>query len=181
VQLMRVVFPHARRIGIVWNPAEACSEACLGRARTAATKYNFELLEATVSSTSEVLDAVRSLFHRSIDIFFTSGDNTVGLAVSTIAQVMRERHIPYVTNDPSDVPRGAFLSLGADYTEVGRATARLALRVFSGERPRDIPIQAFVPEKLAVNVELAKAWGIALPPEVAEPAVAKSRPSEVRP
>ncbi|MCX5882754.1 MAG: hypothetical protein NTU74_13410 [Deltaproteobacteria bacterium] len=28
IQVMREIFPRVRRIGMVWNPAEACSEAC---------------------------------------------------------------------------------------------------------------------------------------------------------
>jgi putative ABC transport system permease protein len=176
LQLIRTVFPKARRIGMVWNPGEACSEVCVGKAKASAGENGFEIVDATVSGTSEVLDAVRAVLDRKVDVFFTSGDNTVGLAKPTIAKLLAGRRVPYVTNDPSDVGRGAFLALGADYTEVGRETARVLARVLAGEKPRDIPIAAFLPETLAINNERARDWGIVLPVEVAKRVASAQRP-----
>jgi len=162
IRVMRELFPAAKRIGLVWNPAEACSEACTEKARQAAAEHGFELEETTVSTTGEVMDAVRSLLNRKIDCFLTSGDNTVLMALETIAAMLEEHRIPYFTNSPSDVDRGAFVSIGADYVEVGRETARMAVRVIRGEKPAAIPIRNFVPEKMGVNAALADRYGIRL-------------------
>lgn len=163
---MREIFPQARRVGLVWNPGEACSEACTLQARKAARELNFELIVATVTGTADVLDAVRLVMNKDIDLFVTSGDNTAILAFATIAGALREARIPYCTNAPADVGRGAFLAVGADYVEVGRETAKMALRVMGGEQPRDIPINDCVPEKTALNRSLARQYGIALPEAV---------------
>lgn len=163
LKIMREIFPAARRIGIVWNPAEACSEACTYKAREAARKYKFDLVEATISNTSEVKDALRSLLNKKIDLFLTSGDNTVILALETIAGILRQNKIPYFTNTPSDVQRGAFISVGADYHEVGVETAKMAERVIKGEDPKNMPIYDFVPEKIGLNLALAKEYGITIP------------------
>ena len=163
---MREIFPAASRVGIVWNPGEACSEACTFKARVAAKEYGFELIEATVTSTSEVIDAARTIINKKIDLFVTSGDNTVILAFDMIAAALHQARIPYCTNTPADVDRGAFLSVGADYVEVGRETAKMALRVMAGEDPKDIPINNCVPEKTAINRGLAREYGVALPDAV---------------
>ncbi len=126
IKAMRAIFPRAKRMGILWNPAEANSEACTLRAREAARKYNFELVEGTVSTTDEVKDGLSALLNRGIDVFLTSGDNTVILALVTVAAMLKEHRIPYFTNDPTDIERGAFFSIGADYFEVGVETAKLA-------------------------------------------------------
>ncbi len=165
-KVMREIFPVARRIGIVWNTAEACSETCTYKAREAARQYGFELLEANVSSTTEVVDAVRSLISRKIDIFFTSGDNTVLTALDSVAAIMRQKKIPYFTNGPSDVDKGAFLSIGADYYEVGRETGRMAVRVINGEDPAQIPIKNYAPETMYINQALAEEYGIVLPERI---------------
>jgi putative ABC transport system permease protein len=46
---------------------------------------------------------------------------------------------------------------------VGRETARLAERVIDGENPKSIPINNYVPEKMAVNLSLAGEYGIKIP------------------
>ena len=165
VKVMRELFPKARKIGIVWNTAEACSEACTYKAREAVAQYGFELIEANVSGTGEVLDAANSLIARDIEIYITSGDNTVLLATQSLADLMKRHKIPFFTNGPSDVDLGAFIGLGADYYQVGRETARVALRVLGGENPKDIPINACVPETMAVNLALADLYGIHLSDE----------------
>ena len=166
IQVMREIFPGAETIGMIWNPAEACSEACVIRAREAARQYGFKLLETNVSATGEVLDALKALLNKKPDLFLTSGDNTVIMALDSIAALLRENKIPYFTNVPADIDRGAFLGLGADYVEVGRATGKIAARVITGELAGSIPIQDYVPEKMNINTALAREYGIAVPPQV---------------
>jgi len=159
-----------KKIGMIWNSAEACSEACTYKAREAAKKYHFELLEENVNSSSEVIDALRSLISSKIELFITSGDNTVLMALESIAEILKQHRIPYFTNNPSNIESGAFLSMGADYYEVGRQTARLAERVINGEKPKDIPIQDYVPETMRINQSLVEEYGIKLPQDIVEKA-----------
>ncbi len=165
IKAMRTLFPKAKTIGIVWNPAETNSEACTLMAREAAKKYGFLLLERTISTTDEIKDALAALISKKIDIFFTSGDNTVMLAVEPMGSILKEQKIPYFTNDPTDVDRGAFLSIGANYFDVGVQTAKMAARVFAGEETDKIPILDYVPERMAINAGLAKIYGITIPDE----------------
>jgi putative tryptophan/tyrosine transport system permease protein len=175
IRTMRAIFPKAKRIGIVWNPAEANSEACTLKAREAAKKQGFNLIEKTVSTTDEVKDALSALLNENIDIFFTSGDNTAMLAVVTIAAILSEHKIPYFTNDPTDIERGAFFSIGADYFEVGVETAKIAERVIGGEETKKIPIRDCVPEKIAVNAGLAKLYGATIPDKILKKAAIVKR------
>ena len=165
VKTMRELFPSAKKLGIIWNPAEACSETCTIKTREAAQRYGFDLLEATVTGSNEVLEALRVLINKGIDVFFTSGDNSVNAVVESVAEVLKRRKIPYFTNNPSDIDRGSFVSIGADYYEVGRETGRMAIRVIKGENPGDIPINDYLPEKIYVNLSLAELYGIEVPEE----------------
>jgi putative ABC transport system permease protein len=175
IKAMRAIFPKAKKIGIIWNPAEANSEACTLKAREVAKKNNFNLIEKTVSTTDEVKDALSALLNEKIDIFLTSGDNTAMLAVVTIAAILKEHKIPYFTNDPTDIDRGAFFSIGADYFEVGVETAKIAERVISGEETKKIPIMNCVPEKIAVNAVLAKLYGATIPDNILKKAAVIKR------
>jgi putative ABC transport system permease protein len=162
-KIMRELLPHATRVGIIWNPSEACSEACTIKARAAAQQYGFELIEANVTSTTEVMDALHSILDRRIDIFLTSGDNTVLMAVESIAEVLRKYKIPYFGNSPSDIERGCLIAVGADYYEVGRAVAKVMEKVIAGTPPKNIPIQDCVPIQIGLNLPLAKEFGLNLP------------------
>lgn len=175
ISAMRAIFPKAKRIGLIWNPSEANSEACTLKARAAARKYHFELVERTVTRTDEVKDAAMAVITSGVDLFFTSGDNTVILAQATVAQIMQEHNIPYFTNDPSDIERGGFFSIGADYYQVGVETAKMAVRVIEGEDPQNISIREFVPEAVGVSLKLAKRYGVTIPDELMKKATVVKR------
>ena len=171
VRLMRRVFPNAKIIGMIWNPAEANSEICTLMTREAAKKYGFKLVEVQITGTQEIDEALRSVLGSSPDIFFTSGDTTVSSVIPSIAQKLRQKKIPYITNTPADIDSGAFMCLGADYYDVGLKTADLAIRVIRGEKPSGIPIVSYVPEQLTVNLSLAKEYGITISNDLIKKAV----------
>ena len=175
IKAMRAILPMARRIGLVWNPSEANSEACTIKARATAKKYSFELVEKTVTRTDEVKDAAMAAINEGVDAFLTSGDNTVIVASATVAQVMQEHKVPYFTNDPSDIKRGAFFCIGADYFQVGVETAKMAIRVIEGEDPKNIPIREYVPEAVGVSLPLAARYDVTIPDDYLKKATVVKR------
>lgn len=166
VDLIKRVLPKAKRIGVIWNPSEVCSQACLSRMRPAMQKNGFELIEVTVTSTNEVQMAAQSLVEKKVDAIYISGDNTVELAIATIAAVANPEKIPVVTNNPMHTEKGALMSIGADYYTVGKETAKLAVRVLKGEKPADIPISDLLPKELWLNREVATEMRIRFPETV---------------
>ncbi len=166
VRLMRRVFPKARVIGMIWNPAEVNSEICTVITREAAKKYGFKVVEVQITGTQEIDQALQSVLGDKPDIFFTSGDTTVSSVIPSLAQKLRQKRIPYVTNTPADIDSGAFICLGADYYDVGLKTADIAIRIINGGKPAAIPIVSYVPEQLTLNLSLAKEYGITIPDDL---------------
>ncbi|NLT24131.1 MAG: hypothetical protein GXX82_13900 [Syntrophorhabdus sp.] len=171
VKLMRRVFPKAKVIGMIWNPAEANSEICTLLTREAAKKYGFKVVEVQITGTQEIDQALRSILASEPDIFFTSGDTTVSAVIPSVAQKLRQKKIPYVTNTPADIDSGVFMCLGADYYDVGLKAAELTVRVIGGEKPAAIPIVSYVPEQLTLSLSLAKEYGISIPDDLVKKAV----------
>lgn len=163
VKLMRKVFPRAKVIGMIWNPAEANSEICTLMTRKAAKKYGFKVVEVQISGTQDIDEALKSIINSAPDIFFTSGDITVSSVIPSVAQKLRQKKIPYFTNTPADIDSGTFMCLGADYYDVGLKAADMMIRIINGEDPASMPIVSYVPEQLTVNLGLAKEYGIMIP------------------
>ncbi len=156
---------------MIWNPAEANSEICTLLTREAAKKYGFKVVEVQITGTQEIDQALRSILASEPDIFFTSGDTTVSAVIPSVAQKLRQKKIPYVTNTPADIDSGVFMCLGADYYDVGLKAAELTVRVIGGEKPAAIPIVSYVPEQLTLSLSLAKEYGISIPDDLVKKAV----------
>ena len=165
-------YPALRRVGTVWNPAEACSEACMRVARSTCKEMGVELLEAQAESSTAVGEATSSLLARGVEAIFIGGDNTVEMAMSTIVKLANEGRIPVIGCAPGHADVGALIGLGADYVEVGRAEGRLAADLLSGRDPATVPIANLTPNKLALNLSVLRRlqakWVI--PPDILESA-----------
>ncbi len=166
--LSKKVYPGLRLPATVWNPAEACSQACLKIARATARELGMELLEAQVESTSAVLEAANSLVARGAQALFVGCDNTVETATESVLKAAAQGRIPVLTYEAKWVQRGALLGLGADYYQVGRMEGELAGDVLSGLDPTTVAITDVVPKRLGLNLSvipgLRDPWRV--PPEV---------------
>ncbi|MCP4173677.1 MAG: ABC transporter substrate-binding protein [Fuerstiella sp.] len=149
-----MVNPHLKTVGVVWNPAESNSESSTLAARAACKKLKIELIEATVDTSSGVVDAVNSLISREVEAIWSGGDSTVSSAREAMVAAATKASIPIFTNMPQDVEQGALFCVGADYYEVAYAGGLLAARVLNGESTADIPIENMVPEQMAINLKM---------------------------
>ena len=150
-ELARELWPGLQRVGVVWNPAEACSEACTVKARSKCKELNIELLEATVDLSSGVLEAAESLMARGAQALWVGGDNTVELAIDSLVDAAHGGKIPVFNNSPDIIDHGLLFGLGANYYEVGLLSGELAAKILKGADPAEFPVENVVPERLALN------------------------------
>lgn len=162
--------PAIKRVGVVWNAGEQCSEACMSEARPSCRELGIELIEAAVGNTSEVSEAARSLIARGAEAIWIGGDTIATASSSLLTSLAKQAGIPVFTNDPADAEAGALFGLGADYFTVGRLTADVAVAVLRGKRPADFRIENVIPEQLKLNREVLVSLGgkFAITPAIQE-------------
>ena len=151
IEIARDMNPQLKRLGVVWNPGEQCSEACLKKARQTCQTLGIELIEANAGNTSEVPEALRSVIARDVDAVWIGGDTVAIAAVNLIIDQADKAGIPVFTNDPSDAEEGVLFGLGADYYTVGQYTGDMAVAILRGKSPSTCRIDNMVPEQLALN------------------------------
>jgi ABC-type uncharacterized transport system substrate-binding protein len=159
-RLAKRLFPELKVVGEVWNPAEACSEACTRKARAICGELGITLLEAPVDNTAAVREAAESLSSRGVQALWIGGDNTVELAATQVVDVAARAGVPLFASAPTHATVGAAFALGADYARVGELVGDLAARVLRGLNPATVPIEDVVPEQLALNLDAMRALRI---------------------
>jgi ABC-type uncharacterized transport system substrate-binding protein len=157
--LLHEMNPAIKRVGVVWNAGEQCSEACMLEARPTCRELGIELIEAAVGNTSEVSEAARSLIARGVEAIWIGGDTIATASSGLLISLARQAGIPVFTNDPADADSGALFGLGADYFTVGQYTADVAVAILRGKSPADFPIENVIPEQLKLNREVLTSLG----------------------
>lgn len=157
--------PKANQWGTIYNAGEANSLIHIKEMRESAKRLGVELIEATVSSSAEVMQAAQSLAGKVKAINITS-DNTAVSAFEAIVKVCNEKKIPLFAGDVASVPRGAIVAYGLDYELIGESAGRKAVRILKGENAGDIPWGQAEKFSLHVSEKAAKAQGIVIPPDL---------------
>jgi ABC-type uncharacterized transport system substrate-binding protein len=149
--LAREMNPNLKKVGVVWNSAEANSALQLTIARALSQKLGIELMEASVDNSSGVAEAASALVSRGAEALWMPGDSTVLVAAESLLQSAKKGRIPVFTVAPPTAKRGALFDLGANYHEVGRRAGWLAAEILSGRDPATVEIVNVVPETLLIN------------------------------
>jgi ABC-type uncharacterized transport system substrate-binding protein len=157
-RLAKEMNPQLKRVGVVWNPGEQCSEACMVEAKAICRELGIELVEATATNTSEVSEAVRSLVSKQVEAIWIGGDTVANSSISMIIGIARQAGIPVFTNDHTDAQKGALFGLGANYFTVGQYTANMAVDILRGGSPATFRIENVVPELFRLNQETLAAY-----------------------
>ncbi len=150
--LLKEIQPEARRVGLVWNPAEANSEAATRMARAVTEELGLTLVEGNAETSTAAGEVALSVMARGVDVLWVSPDITVSTALEVMVDAARRSGVPVITSLPGSTSRGSMLDLGADYYDVGFVQGTLAADILEGRDPATIPVENWMPVELHVNL-----------------------------
>jgi len=158
-------YPQLKRLGVIYNAGEANSKSTVMGIRAIGRQNGFDVIEATVSKSSDVFQATKSLVGQ-VDAVFVPTDNTVVSALESAIKVCTQAKLALFCADVDSVKRGAVAAMGFDYYKHGRQTGAMAARIFNGAVPGDMPVESQKELELHLNLSSAKAMGVIVPPEI---------------
>ncbi len=168
VELIPLFLPGAKNVGTIYNAGEANSVVQIEVAKETCKELGLNLIEVTVSNSSEVLMAAQSLADR-VEAIYIVTDNTVVSALESVIKVCNQEKIALILADPSTVDKGALASYGIDYYSLGKKSGEIAIQIIKGAKPSDIPIQTITDPKdlqFVVNLDAAKILGLSISEEI---------------
>lgn len=164
-ELAKTLTPDAKTFGFLYNAGESNSVSVIEKAKSYCEENNIEYVEATVTNTSEVQQAVQSLAGR-VDAIYTPIDNTIASAMAVVSKTAVENKIPVYTGADSLVADGGLATVGIEYTSLGRETAKMADKILKGEEISTIPVKTMSEFATIINETTAKSLGIEIPEEL---------------
>jgi len=151
LELARRVNPALRRVGLVWNPAEANSVASTEIGRQVCTELGLELIEANADSAAVVLEATQAVISRGAEAIWLSGDVTTVVAADSLINTALKSGVPVFSVNPGTVSQGALCDLGGDFLAVGRNVGELVVEALEGRNLAEIPVENRMPKILLIN------------------------------
>lgn len=151
-----------KNVGIIYNAGEANSRSLVNLAKKVAKELNINIVEATVTNSSGVLLAAKSLVGK-VDGIYIPTDNTIVSALESVLQVAFDNKLPVITGDTDSVERGSLASLGINYYKLGKQTGEIAYKVINGANPAETPVETLKDLELFINLKSAEKMNIKVP------------------
>lgn len=147
--------PNLKTMGFLYNPSEVNSLTAINKAKAYCETKGISFKDATVVTSADVQQAANSLAS-DVDAFFTPDDNTVASAMAIYSDVARDKKIPVYCGADSMVKDGGFATIGVNYTELGKKTAKMALKILGGAKIEDTPVEFITEYSNIINETTAE-------------------------
>ena len=152
--------PGIQTYGFIYNLGEVNSVSVISDAKAYLDEQDIAYVESTVTNSGEVSQSAQALLDQGADAIFVPIDNTVASAMTNLSDIATQAQVPVYVAADSMVKDGALATVGVNYTNLGKQTAAMAVKVLEGTPVSEIPVEVLDEYSVVVNEETAAALGI---------------------
>ena len=167
LELLKEIAPAVVRVATMFNPDTALNGALFLRSvQAAAPKFAVEVTESLVRDPAGIEEAMVRLARVPGGGLIVPPDVFTGLHRKAIFERAAHHRLPAIYSVPTYAAEGGLISYGVHIADLyGRAAAYVS-RILHGAKPADLPVQQPTKFELVINVKIAKALGLTVPPEL---------------
>jgi putative ABC transport system substrate-binding protein len=169
LQLLKEVAPGATRIGLLLNPLNPLWQNYPDVLADAARSLDLALIRMEARGPADLDRAFAAATAQRIEAVFALSETTLvsseeGLA--RIVELLNRQRLPAVSDETDFTPGGGLMSLGPDFSAIGRGAAEYIHRILQGAKVAELPV--VLPSKfiLAVNLRTAQQLELTIPPSI---------------
>jgi putative tryptophan/tyrosine transport system substrate-binding protein len=165
LELLTEIAPGVKRATIMFNPNTApyARPYYLPSFEAAAESFKVVPIVAPVHSEAEIETVITSLGREPGGGLVVLPDTFSQVHRAAIILLAARNNVPAAYCDNTFAVDGGLFSYGPDQVDIFRRAAPYVDRIFKGERPADLPVQAPTKYVLTINLKTAKALGLDVP------------------
>jgi putative tryptophan/tyrosine transport system substrate-binding protein len=157
-----------RKLGFLYNPAEANSRVSLEDIRAQASRFGFTVIAETLPldaagkpDAKDIPGHIDALATAGVDLLYFSPDSFMNSQRQIVTSAALARHMPvFAAAEAPVLQADALLGVVVRYHRLGQFTARLALRILREQaRPADLPIELPRQFSYLINLRVAHLLG----------------------
>ena len=165
LEALKQTAPRVTRVALVFNPQSApFADLFLRPVVAAASPFSVMPIRAAVLEPADVDRMFDMLAREPNGGLMVLPDISMTNYREAIVALAARHHVPAIYPFRFFAASGGLMSYGTDVAEVFRRAAAYVDRIFKGEKPGDLPVQAPTKYELVINLKTAKTLGLTVPP-----------------
>jgi len=161
IEILRELFPSLSRLAVIANLDYAASMLEVGEVEAAARKLGVKVEMLEIRRAADIVPAFEAL-KKGAQALYVCASALVNANISRINILALGAHLPTIHPFREYLASGGFMSYGANNAELFRRSADFVDKILRGTK--DIPVEQPTKFDLVVNLTVAKALGLEMPP-----------------
>jgi putative ABC transport system substrate-binding protein len=166
LELLKQIAPGVMRVAVLRDATSPSGNVQFGVIQAAAPSLRVEVNPVNMRDADEIERFLAAFARASSGGLIVTASGPAYSYRDLIITLAARQKLPAVYFEHFFVAAGGLMSYGPDYLDQYRQAAGYVDRIFKGEKPADLPVQAPTKFELAINLKTAKALGLAVPPSV---------------
>ena len=153
--------PGIEKYGILYTSGEVNAVNTANSAKEYLDAAGIGYEEIVVTNSSEVQQAAQQLCSE-CDAIFVPNDSVIQSAMPVVTAAAREAKVPVYGSSAVMVDEGAFATVAVSDTEIGAASADMAVEILQGKTAAEVPSVVVPATATVINKTTMEALGIAV-------------------
>ena len=163
LELLREAAPGLRRLAILCNGGAPVAALEMNELPQIARTIGLEVTPSEIRRAEDIAPVFEA-FKERVDALYICADPLVVTNRVRISSLALAARLPTMFGQRDNVEAGGLMSYGPNFTDQFRRAGDFVDKILRGSKPADLPVEQPVKFDLAVNVLVAKALGLTVPP-----------------
>jgi putative tryptophan/tyrosine transport system substrate-binding protein len=165
LELLKEIAPEVGRVGLVYNPQTHTGQH-FQSIDSASTALAINTVRLPFSDATEIEQSFADFAREPKGGLLVLPDNSTNLHREVICTEAARNRLPAIYPFLRFINSGGLAYYGANTKEMYRKLAEYVDRILRGAQPADLPVETPTKFELIINLKLAKALGLTIPPSV---------------
>lgn len=170
LQILKEAVPSIKKVLVFYRPIDKSGGPATNAILEHASEIGVSVDAYQITTTDDIKNYLARLKPGDVDAIMDPADAMVTSTMDDLLIASRRLKIPLMMLSKGEAEKGALISYGVDYVDLGRQSAMIANQVLAGIPPQNIPFEQ--PRKffMAVNLKTAQELGFNIPASILEKA-----------
>jgi putative tryptophan/tyrosine transport system substrate-binding protein len=162
--LLHELMPQANTVAFLYNPKFVAAEGQLRDVQEAARTLGLQINILHASTENEINAAFRAMVQQRTAALILAADPFFDTRRSQLVILAAYNALPAIYQFREFAATGGLMSYGIDAVDAYRQVGIYTARILKGARPADLPVLQPTKFELVINLKVAKALGLEIPP-----------------
>lgn len=166
LQLLKETVPSAKRVCILWDPADGPSVNVFNGSRSAAAEMGLQFQSLELRSIDDVDRSFETAAIGHCDALVVSASGVTMVHRQRITNLALKYRLPTTQVFREFAEAGGLMSYGPSLSDAFRRAAAYVHKILKGAKPGDLPVEQATKFEMVINLKTAEALGLTIPQSI---------------